>query len=234
MGPPITSEVNGFTLTEGSGTVTGTALSADGFSGFITIQGITSATVGSATTMTGSIQASGSTISANGNYAVEESSSYPGNPWTGTFNGTGPATLPTLTTALVQGTLTPDGTGQMGATLVSDFSGDFSFSVDLATGVISNGAMNGSSASFSSGSGGSYTLSDGSGSMSAGTFFINDFQGTVASGVSSYPVDSDTYMNGTGHADSVGSAVSGTYLIDSSNSLGWNIDGGTFIGIRTQ
>ncbi|MDR2124725.1 MAG: FecR family protein [Desulfovibrio sp.] len=82
---------NGFNVSGGGGSIAGAAFSVDGFSGSVTIQDTTFTAVDPSTTgMTGTIQASGSAISANGNYSVGESSSYPGIPWTGAFSGTGP------------------------------------------------------------------------------------------------------------------------------------------------
>ncbi len=146
-----------------------------------------------------------------------------------TLADTMPATLGPVTIA---GALTPDGSGQIGATGVTDYIGSFSFQVDLGSGAISNGSMNGSSASFNGGDGLSYALSGGSGAMSNGAFDISGFQGTLTSSGAALAVPPDSWMRGTGDVSTPGGTVSGTYYIDGTTLTGWVPDGGTFTGSR--
>ena len=144
-------------------------------------------------------------------------------------------TLPATLSARVSGSLTPSPSGSIGAdTSATDFSGSFSFSVDLASGAISNGAMSGSSALFALGSGGAYNLSGGSGTLSGGSFSLNGFSGTATYAGTTMAIDPGSYMNGTGSVSNVGDTVSGTYYIDTTSLTGWNMDQGTFSGARTQ
>ncbi|MDR1659862.1 MAG: FecR family protein [Desulfovibrio sp.] len=149
----------------------------------------------------------------------------------------GDSLVPQLT-ALVQGTLTPASTGAIGADiLATDFSGNFSFNVDLGSGAITNGAMAGSSALFAIGNGGAYILSGGNGSMSNGSFSITGFSGTITYPISPISVGAagpSSYMTGSGSIGNVGDTVSGNYYIDSTPHTGWTIDEGTFSGSRTQ
>jgi hypothetical protein len=144
------------------------------------------------------------------------------------------AILPT--TAYVNGSLTPGGTGAifMGGT-PADFSGSFSFEVDLAGGAISNGRMSGSSALFAVGNGILYDLHSGTGTMSNGNFTVNGFQGIMEYPLgSSYAAPAGSHMAGSGNVDAVGGAVSGNYFIDGAGVTGWTPDEGTFSGTRTK
>jgi hypothetical protein len=99
--------------------------------------------------------------------------------------------------------------------------------------------MTGSSAAFNANNGGAYNLSGGSGCMSGGSFSITGVGGTIACPVLPSPgtvfaPDSGTHMTGSGSVGNIGDSVSGTYYIDSVYVTGWNIDGGTFSGSRTQ
>jgi hypothetical protein len=86
-GSPGTLLENGFNVSGGGGNISGGSFTADGFSGTVIIQNISSTTVDPASTfMNGNIQSSGSNVTANGNYSVGPSST---SLWEGTFNGTG-------------------------------------------------------------------------------------------------------------------------------------------------
>jgi hypothetical protein len=86
---PGTFAANGFNVSGGGGNIAGGSFSVNGFNGSITIQDNTYTTIDpSTTTMSGAINASGAAVSVDGNYAVGESSSYPGSPFTGAFTGT--------------------------------------------------------------------------------------------------------------------------------------------------
>lgn len=146
---------------------------------------------------------------------------------------------PVVTTALFSGTL--GGTFMAGPNAVQNST--FSFSMDLASGNISNAKMYGDNVV----GGYMFTVSGGSGSMAAnGSFTIAGFSGRAESGWSpAVPgevfaittADSANTMNGspTGGTPAVGGSISGVYSIDAMMS-GWSaiISGEPFTGSRTQ
>lgn len=146
---------------------------------------------------------------------------------------------PVVTTALFSGTL--GGTFMAGPNAVQNST--FSFSMDLASGNISNAKMYGDNVA----GGYMFTVSGGSGSMAAnGSFTIAGFSGRAESDWSpAVPgavfaittADSANTMNGspTGGTPAVGGSISGVYSIDAMMS-GWSaiISGEPFTGSRTQ
>ena len=125
----------------------------------------------------------------------------------------------------------------------ADYSSSFSFSVNMTTGAITNGKMQGGSPNLAAaGNGLTYSLTGGSGTMSGGNFHIDGYGGTVMYPVNPAPgtamaqptSDPNTYMDGSGNIDNVGGGVSGTFQIDGTAGTGWTVDGGTFTGSRVN
>ena len=117
-----------------------------------------------------------------------------------------------------------------------DYTGSFSFSVDMTSGAITGATMSGSSNRNGNGTV-SHNLSGGSGTMTNGNFHIDGYGGTVISGASTFTqptTDTGTYMDGSGNIDNVGGGVSGTYEVSGAAGTGWGIDGGSFSGTRTR
>ncbi len=132
----------------------------------------------------------------------------------------GPPTPPTPTTAVLAGALVSTGGGGFST------NAQFSFSLNLASGAISNGAMSAKNSMNDS-----FNVTGGKGSMTGGNFSITGFSGTALSnggafmGNSIAPGDG-TNMTGTGNSN----AVSGSYDIKPS---GWStMDTGSFSGVR--
>jgi hypothetical protein len=142
-------------------------------------------------------------------------------------------------TAYVSGTLAPaSGSWMGGYPGVSDYSGSFSFEVNLAGGAISNAAMSateqnagGTASQYSA-----YNAVGGSGSMSGGNFNITGFTGSFAGYYSANQVGSGSYMTGSGNVDAVGGSVNGSYEVytNHSGATGYTVDQGAFSGTRTQ
>ena len=121
-----------------------------------------------------------------------------------------------------------------------NFTGSFSFSVNMSTGAITGATMQGASTTATA-NGLGYNLTGGSGTMSAGNFNIDNYGGNVLYPYNSPQTqmpqpagDSNTYMTGSGNINSVGGGVSGTYEVSGSAGTGWNVDKGTFSGSRTN
>lgn len=148
--------------------------------------------------------------------------------------------IPPAIIATVSGSMvgSPAGPYSSGIGSEADYAPTFSFSVNMTSGAIFSATMTGSSNTFAMGSGLSYNLHSGSGNMSAGTFSINNYSGTVNYPLANpalpiTPNDPSIYMNGTGNIATVGGTVSGTFRVGGNGTTGWFIDDGTFSGVRT-
>ena len=148
-----------------------------------------------------------------------------------------PPAPPAVTIATVTGGLTPGPGGEIGRQgNPADFTGDFSFKVDLTGGgAISDGRMSGVY-DDNTGSPLVYDVHSGTGTISNGNFTITGFQGSVYTGPAggAMPPNNITSMTGSGNITNVGGTVSGTYYIDGVGTTGWTPDAGTFAGRRIQ
>jgi hypothetical protein len=224
--------VNGFNVSGGSGSISGSGFTLGGFSGSFMLQDIPFTTIDPADTyMNGVIQTSGASVSASGAYSV---GAIPlTTPFYGDFSGAlGPAAPVPALTALVIGALLPNIPDSWMRS--SGYSGKFSFELNLQSGVISNAAITasdpdaGGAAIYAA-----YQAVGGSGSMNSGNFHITGFSGSIDGPYSAEQVDSASYMTGSGNADAVGNTVSGVYRVQTDSTV-FIMDQGDFLGIRTQ
>lgn len=128
----------------------------------------------------------------------------------------------TIGTAMVTGTLTNDGS-------LSDYSGTFSFGVNLDSGAVSNATMS-ASGTDSSLNTFSYTAGGGVGSIAGSVLDIQGFEGSGQKNGNTARATEGS-MSGNATFDANGLSVSGNYHMQVVPDIGSSIvDNGTFVG----